>query len=313
MKRVEIILSLIVLICLGLALITNAASLDNNADEINEDDVKLPKIFDFIKFKKIFNKNYKSLVEELARQKIFLGRAFNAFVSYIGFKHYKENYYLSVNEKSDRTEAELRATFTRRSRKNKNKAPLLLEPNEGLERTPVANIDDIKSKLNEISDKPEYAHIINELNGVENRKRRSLNDENNDDDRANLKIDDLFSITEDEDDSSFRIRIPSNNPNYEPPELTSFGADDVEENDKEMKEETSSIIAQLPGAEYVGSLLSTASSYLFSGNAEEVNVVEAGSKKEKKPKIRKNDENNKIITDHRFDGCFRTPKNQRMF
>lgn len=317
----------LVLLCVTLLVcLTSAASVDDKAlnsigDE--EEDIKLPKVFDFFRFKTIFKKNYKSFVEELARQKIFLGRAFKAFISLVGYKHHKKNYYLGINDRSDWTEAEQRATYNKRPRKN-NKIPIITDPNDHLDETPVANIEDIKAKLNEISDKPEYANVINELKAA-NRKRRSLVTNNNDD-RSSVSVDDLITMPDDEEeeDDGDRLRVPSNNPNYEPPELSSCGAED-EKADLEMNQETSNVIAQLPGAQFVGSLLSAAGGYLFGDDTTttskpkdpsdlvsiaEIKVVESTPKEnKKKPKVRVENENNEILIDHR--DCFVKPKNQR--
>lgn len=74
---------------LFIALIAVSSALLCSADDAQSNDVPanrrsslaLPRIFDFERFKSAFREKYASIIEELARKKIFLSRAFRAFLS----------------------------------------------------------------------------------------------------------------------------------------------------------------------------------------------------------------------------------------
>ena len=72
---------------------------------------KFPKIFDFSNFKRRFKKHYRSLIEELTREKLYMGNAFRSFISRVSYKHQNASSYLSVNQMSDWTREEWRKTL----------------------------------------------------------------------------------------------------------------------------------------------------------------------------------------------------------
>lgn len=69
--------------------------------------LSLPKLFEFNIFKKSYTRLYSSLIEEMARRKIFLGRAVQVFIAAILYKQRKSDSYLGINQFSDRTPKEL--------------------------------------------------------------------------------------------------------------------------------------------------------------------------------------------------------------
>lgn len=64
-------------------------------------------IYDFEEFKKVFNKQYTSIVENLSRKKLYILRALRAFKSSIRYKYNKSDHYLKINQMSDWTHSEL--------------------------------------------------------------------------------------------------------------------------------------------------------------------------------------------------------------
>lgn len=101
----------IVFICL--LSVVSASQLPENVDSQNGASVRrsyqMPKVFDFELYKQLFCKSYTSIIEELARQKLFLGRAISSFLSGVAYKHWRSSDYLSVNHMSDRSQDELNA------------------------------------------------------------------------------------------------------------------------------------------------------------------------------------------------------------
>lgn len=79
------------------------------------DRFKLRKLVDFSHFKTLFHKTYRSISEELVRQRIYSARAMRAFVSEFAYRSRRSPYYLSVNPMSDWTDAELAKLDTYRS------------------------------------------------------------------------------------------------------------------------------------------------------------------------------------------------------
>lgn len=109
LNTIILVISLCCFICLALANDQNELQSSSNKND-GSIEKKLPKvkIFSFERFKSMFKKSYKSLVEELVRKKIFLSNTFKAFLSVTGYNHYERTYYLGVNDKSDWTKDELK-------------------------------------------------------------------------------------------------------------------------------------------------------------------------------------------------------------
>ena len=100
-------------------------TLERQAQEYNHRfrlDLKLPKMFDFETYKRAFEKNYESALEEMLRLKLFLAQAFRVFVAAVEYKYRRLAYYLSLNRRSDWTREEYEAcqmkpTIDKRRRK----------------------------------------------------------------------------------------------------------------------------------------------------------------------------------------------------
>lgn len=76
--------------------------------------LKLPKLYDFATYKRLFDKHYSGLAEELVRQKYFLARAFRAIVSTVKYTYRNSRFYLAVNHLSDWTPQELKLLSNKR-------------------------------------------------------------------------------------------------------------------------------------------------------------------------------------------------------
>ena len=105
-----------VAVCFALSLARAQAdptSATNNGAVSARSRFRLPRLFDFESFKQLFKRHYGSLLEEMARKRLFLARALRAFISAVGYKHRKSSYYLAVNQMSDWTLAEIKRMYPR--------------------------------------------------------------------------------------------------------------------------------------------------------------------------------------------------------
>lgn len=102
---------LIACLLIGLAFsLTDAQGHDDNAAQ-NQN----PKLLDFFKFKQVFHKKYGSLLEELSRQRLFMGRAIRAAISWMRYGRHETDVYYTVNPMSDWTREEFHATLVDQS------------------------------------------------------------------------------------------------------------------------------------------------------------------------------------------------------
>lgn len=67
----------------------------------------LQRLFDFAYYKIVYKKKYSSPREELVHSKLYLARAFRAFISGVAYKQSQSTFYLSINEHSDWTPNEI--------------------------------------------------------------------------------------------------------------------------------------------------------------------------------------------------------------
>lgn len=122
------------------------------------DHFKLVDLFDFSRFKTIFKKSYDSVLEEVVRRKLYLGRAFRVFISAVSYKYRISNSYLAINHMSDWTPTESISGYIR-------------IPTRELQRNvdqdiPVVSLKDIRRKFSDImrhKNKPGYHEIYTEL------------------------------------------------------------------------------------------------------------------------------------------------------
>lgn len=114
LNRTSLVVLVLLLECLssGIFCQKETQTLENKpVVELQPANQNLPKLIKFEVIKKFFNKKYQSLVEDLTRRKIFLTKAFRAFLSTIDHKNHKQPSYLAINHLSDRTNAELKSTL----------------------------------------------------------------------------------------------------------------------------------------------------------------------------------------------------------
>lgn len=182
----------------------------------------MAKLFDFERYKKAFKKQYSSIIEETTRARLFLGRAFRAFVSAISYKQRKSNIYLSINDMSDWTPEEVRKLYLRPFpgflRESNGGSIEAKQSYHGHEPVPVASLDEIESAVSEIVEQGEDGLAMQLLN-EERRKRRDLTPVR----ERHISLNDIDREPKDKADEIGQ-RVESNNPNYEPPELVSFGS-----------------------------------------------------------------------------------------
>lgn len=263
--------------------------------------LSIPKLFDFDRYKNVFKKRYNSVMEELARKRIFLGRAIRAFVSFISYKHYQINSYLKINELSDWTIQEFKKILNKPALSGKKVK--VIEEEDDLQKTPVADMKDIEEKLDEISKHPEFGSELKNNNNNNNRRKRDASVEGQNE-RSSLTVDDLFAEPKVKLDES--EHIPSNNPHYQTPELSSYGAEDDQQQQTPMEEETTSIIAGLPGAKFVASLFSN----LFGASSPPTTHSAALGGSYYEHAFPRSKEPDQVFVDHRDSGCFQQATNQ---
>lgn len=266
-----------------------------NGEQVNELDrantsLSLPKLFDFEYYKSVFKKSYSSLREEIVRRKIVLAKALRAFVSGIAYKYKRSRFYLALNVRSDRTPEEI-------ARSNSKIRPFVNvgadHVDESLER--VQQVDAEEPDL--VDDK----EVTEELNKVainagqsSNRALKTIAEEvkeareeihhrskrSNDDSpvRGDFTFDSLVKRP-----ARFKKRydrIESNNPDYEPPEITSMGAELPKEPSMsgEVVEELLSL-EHKPDDTHIGGLASTLVSWLTAKLAPESHVLGSGTRR----------------------------------
>ena len=250
------------------------------------DRFSLPRIFDFERFKAQFNRHYESQSEELVRKKLFLGRAFRVFVAAVSYKHGRSHTFLAINHMSDWTPSEVKHSFISwRAKRGDIKKDV--ESNH----VPVASIEDIEdvlAKIVQLQDVPGFEDMAAEVTGPAARMKRSI-------DRSHLSYDDLFRSSDEAETSKKVIGRPSsNNPDYEPPELVSFGSREMTTHTEPMSEEERSMVASLSGSDYVESVAREASSRVRKQNKDQ----------------RKASKADEMFVDHRRSGCLLVPKHQ---
>ena len=195
--------------CLLAALVT-ANRQDQNGTKLTRtarSKFELPKLFNYELFKRTFNRHFGSLSEELARKRIYLGRAFRVFIAAVGYKSKRLSSYLAINHMSDWTAREMSELSNGASKFAQFGARQV----EVL--TPVADLGDIERKLADIVERQEYgsdfARFSEQVISME-RQTRSNSSE-------------LIKLEESSEDSPKIVHsIPSNNPAYERPQVESM-------------------------------------------------------------------------------------------
>lgn len=190
------------------------------------------KLFNFDYFKTTFQKSYNSIMDEMVRKKLFLGRAFKVFMSAVEYKFGLKSSYLAINAMSDWTPSEINRLYSPRHR-NRNKSSEFAggkgnkgddgssaEKNESeIAAVEEKELIDTLEKMNEFKDEPGFKEIVQMLKTETHRRVKRETHEVRD-----ISLDDLFrGPTEVEEDSS-SDRVPSNNPKYVAPELRSHGS-----------------------------------------------------------------------------------------
>lgn len=258
----------------------------------------LPKLFDFANFKNLFKKSYGSFLEELARQKLFMARAFQAFISLIKHKAWQVSSYLRLNDFSDWTPAEIKriyvpASILRDQFESNVVDPVKQEisPEEPL---PAADLNEIKKELSaeiENENSPIAKALEEELHPARRQKRSAeLQDR-----RSRLTLKDIepesATVIEESPGVSNKHSVRSNNPDYEPPELPSFGDRDGREKRRLPEAEARKINTVASRNDFVKTVLKTAS---------------------RNPVVAKPDTSlpDQVFIDHRRSNCFRQPRSQ---
>lgn len=268
--RLFAVATVLVVVCLHMSS-TNCSESNNTGDLIEQQTgggflSKLPKVFDFGRFKTTFKKYYKNRLEELARQKLYWARAFEAFISAVKFKCGMIASYLGVNRRSDWTPDEVRRPFLKIAKFKFNKTPLDPSTTTGPTVIPSASIEDIKTEFTEIEshkDEPVYAQISAELEDRQSSRRKR---DTSGEERDSPPIDELLwpvNVEEPiEENSTKRIRLKSNNPVYLAPELMNSQSYNRRKAVQMPAKQAGTILGS-PGLTFLKQVVTSAASYLF--------------------------------------------------
>lgn len=175
----------------------------------------VPKLFDFSNYKRLFNKKYSSAVEELARKKLFLARAFRALISAVKYKWRLTSSWLSINHFSDMLPAVLNRlffrldpliSFTEDSSANRREKSALLE----VDQTSMPSTDDILNELEsgkcQSNDHCEGMAELLKDTSILRRKKREASRE--------LSLDDVIHVHKTGVPKLRGVRVASNNPRF---------------------------------------------------------------------------------------------------
>lgn len=300
--------SLLLLAAVGLVLVA-VSSVSSNQPQVAQPEpklpagvtarqsFKLPKIFDFQVYKKLFKRAYHGL-EESVRRKYMLARAFRAWISSLKYKYRKSSFYLAVNEFSDKSPEEM-AKMENRHIKADKKAKL--DKNVGQADIPEVDPNEIEQNLarltsGQVAGMEGLKLLQKELK--QKRKRRDLREA---EEVRNFDINRLLSAggdkTLDPETSKKVDRHPaSNNPAYEAPELMSSAA-------RTDIEEIRTFVLRLPEKDDERdptghSFYSRVSGYLVGSDDDD----HGQSKRQKLP--------DEVFFDHRNSSCMFLPRSQ---
>lgn len=186
---------------------------DANSSDVARVKFELPKVFDFARFKQLFDKHYSSLLEELARKRIFLARAFNALLSAVAYKYRKRNSYLSINHRSDWTQSERDKFLHRKAVRAESDEQVADE----------AQIAQTLSQIRERKGDSDLGEIAQELQSsmAPRRQRRSVVQQLSD--VRSFSLDQLMKAPREVE--QIELQVESNNPDYEAPELDTCGVE----------------------------------------------------------------------------------------
>lgn len=250
---------------------------ENNISKSARSRYSLIKLFDFNQFKEIFNKYYGSTIENVARQRLFLGRAVRAFVSAVNYKYYKLSYYLSINHMSDWTQEELSRISMRQSDK-------VDDVRKSVEPLPIADPHQVEQELNDViakAEEPGFKEISEELITPSTPPTPPLEDADNnklslDDSERDVSVNDLVGKAELVGSQITADKLPSMNPTMS------------------LKE-----AEKINSVSKAGGFLSG----LVKKTAKSIGVA-------KSHKIKGNEKPDEVFVDHRESGCLGKPKLQ---
>lgn len=249
-------------------------------------------IFDFDKFKTVFGKSYEHCqLEELARHKIFLGRAFRALISFVAFKHYKRSYFLKITEWSDWTQQEMDALSMKQTLLGVTTVGEEVNPE-----TPVAaNLTSVEKELAQlIEQQPDIESLFNE-SSQRVRTKRDLNSAKVSY-RESVTLKDFYPVQSSDESPEIDRKVSSNNLNYKPPELASFGTE------SEIRNNESPKLSQ----EVLQEIIDRQNSKLTLDSSWEFLLSDPKSGSSKKD----HSSSEEMYIDHRRSGCINMAKNQ---
>lgn len=157
---------------------------DSSLAESSRSGFRVPKLVGFEQFKRLFNKVYTLHVENLVRAKLYIARAFRAFISSFRYKYGHSSSYLAVNQMSDWLPEQL------------GRSVLKPEALVGIESVRIVPVADLMT-----DSKTSGTHGIQE--STEQRRKRSTDND----------LPDLIDLmNDDEQDGPDRRRDPTRSP-----------------------------------------------------------------------------------------------------
>lgn len=230
------------------------------------------KVLNFDRFKRVFKRTYSTFLEEMARKRLFLARAFRAFLSLVAYKYGAKSSYLAINDMSDRTPGEIKRLYVDKGKFVKGieakfkdiniEEDMKNGPTDGSQNViPAIDESEIEENLELCArnpDEPGFKEIMQEIENAKPRRRKRSSDSV--EPKRYLNMDDLFREPTKSSDSQLTDKVPSNNPNYVPPELRSFGGDEDGGILSYMPDNLAKMIANAPGFNIAANLIKKLSS-----------------------------------------------------
>lgn len=255
--------------------------------------IVVPDIFDFDRFALVHGRVYASAVERMARCRMYLARAMQAFLSFVGYKKGLTSSYQAPNRLSDRTPEELKQIFNYAGEDGE-----LLAPNSEskLDEPAIADLPAIENELLEMTQKDDELGL-----GKLIARELGLRADSHEPTDQGLSVQDLAPEPQEEGEeepvevlAKIPQQVESNNPHYEAPEMTSCGLERSGSASKPLGYEQAKAITDSPVGRFMSNLISSAA----------VSMAQ---------RFRANEEardDEVTYVDHRQDACLLQPRDQ---
>lgn len=259
----------------------------------------LARVFDFDTFVALYRKEYANIVERLNRMRLFLAKAIVVFVKGCQYLKRLDSYYLAINEMSDWTPGE-RAKYHENA-----ELSTLVSAEEPIKVLESGSDEFVAPSEEEVK---QIMASSSDLDRRSARKKRSLPHDGAPLPRRSLTIDQLMKDPKNANErervsSKLVVSVPSNNPDYEPPQQISEGIGNDDEDDRDKMPPIGGQSDEVSKIDSVAALLAKVDSLV--GEEKELVGEQIGSVGEEEA------DKTKVFLDHRDSGCISPVKDQR--